>query len=88
VQWDKGRAVLWLLERLRLDRPEVLPIYIGDDETDEDAFAALEDRGVGIRVGDGSVATRARYRLADAESVGQLLRWMSKRLSESEAPHG
>ena len=88
VQWDKGRAVLWLLERLRLDQPDVLPIYIGDDETDEDAFAALEDRGVGIRVGEGSAATGARYRLADTESVGRLLRWMSERLSESEAPHG
>ena len=46
IDWDKGKAVLWLLETLGLEGRNVLPIYIGDDRTDEDAFRALEKRGV------------------------------------------
>jgi trehalose-6-phosphatase len=39
IDWDKGNAVEFLLQLLQLDDPEsVLPIYIGDDQTDEDAF--------------------------------------------------
>src|SRR5881392_69396 len=52
IDWNKGKAVLWLLETLELERGNALPIYIGDDRTDEDAFLALGKRGVGIVVTD------------------------------------
>ncbi|SFP98568.1 trehalose-phosphatase [Tranquillimonas alkanivorans] len=71
--WDKGKAVLWLLDALDLDRPEVLPIYVGDDETDEDAFRALTARGSGIVVADHDRPSAARYRLETVEDVGHLL---------------
>jgi trehalose-6-phosphatase len=46
VDWDKGRALLHLLEVLGLQQQaDVLPIYIGDDKTDEDAFKALQGTG-------------------------------------------
>lgn len=73
VAWDKGRAVLWLLETLDLDRPDILPLYIGDDETDEDAFRALRNRGLGIMVGDVPQGSAAKYVVAAPSDVAELL---------------
>ena len=73
VDWDKGRAVLWLLTALGLDGEDVLPLYLGDDDTDEDAFAALEGRGLGILVSDAGHTTAAEYVLADTQEVGRFL---------------
>ncbi len=73
IDWDKGRAVLWLLEALQLDDNGVLPVYIGDDVTDEDAFAALADRGLGIIVGTPPYTTHADYGLANCAEVQELL---------------
>ncbi len=52
IDWHKGKAVLHLLQTLDLDADDVVPLYLGDDVTDEDAFRALAGRGVGIIVGD------------------------------------
>jgi trehalose 6-phosphate phosphatase len=52
IDWDKGKAVLYLLDILELDRDEVVPIYVGDDVTDEDAFRAISDVGIGVFVGE------------------------------------
>jgi trehalose-phosphatase len=71
VDWDKGRAVLWLIETLGLE--DALPVYIGDDATDEDAFRALAGRGVGIAVQEVPRATAARYVLPDPDAVRELL---------------
>lgn len=73
VDWDKGRAVLWLLDRLALaGGPGVL--YIGDDVTDESAFAALRGRGgVTVVVAGEPRPTAAAYRLADPDEVGRFL---------------
>lgn len=53
LDWNKGAAVLWLLEHVK--SPEgtagFYPVYIGDDLTDEDAFAALKTKGLTILVG-------------------------------------
>ncbi len=79
LDWHKGKAVLWLLEALDLNGPEVVPLYFGDDITDEDAFRALEDRGIGVYVvGDTEEAqadrpTAADYKVEDTEAVSALL---------------
>lgn len=74
LDWDKGKAVSWLLAELGLDGPGILPLYIGDDDTDEDAFAALAGRGIAILVADSPRSTRARYRLDSPRAVGAFLR--------------
>lgn len=78
IDWHKGHAVRWLLEKLALDRPEVLPIYVGDDITDETAFRALAGRGLGIAVRDGGTrATAADWALDDVAEVQRLLDLLS-----------
>ena len=74
IDWDKGRAVRWLLSELNLDGPGVLPIYIGDDETDEDAFIAVRGSGLGLLVTDRSRPSAASYWLKDTAHVAALLR--------------
>lgn len=73
IAWDKGRAVLWLLGALSLEGAEALPVYIGDDVTDEDAFVALRDRGLTILVAEEPRPTAAQYRLGDPAAVQAFL---------------
>jgi len=73
IDWDKGKALFWVLDALDLDGPDVLPFYIGDDTTDEDAFRAIENRGIGIVVMNRPRPTRARYVLRDPDAVGRFL---------------
>ncbi|HTT71855.1 MAG TPA: trehalose-phosphatase [Anaeromyxobacteraceae bacterium] len=65
---DKGDAVRALLARLGLDTA----LFLGDDVTDESAFALGPPLVIGVRVGAGP--TRAAYRLAGIEAVRELLR--------------
>src|SRR6266487_863916 len=77
IDWNKGKAVLWLLDTLGFERRNVRSIYIGDDSTDEDAFRALEKRGVAILVSEHPQVTAANYWLRNPEEVelflGQLI---------------
>ena len=80
IDWNKGKAMLWLLETLGLDGGNALPIYIGDDRTDEDAFRALEKRGVGVLVGEYPQLTAANYWLNNPEEVERFLQKITARL--------
>ena len=73
IDWDKGAAVRWLLDKMRIDPSKAL--YIGDDLTDETVFAALEGRGATIVVAepDDQRPTLAQFRLNDSEEVQMLL---------------
>ena len=74
ADWHKGSAVLWLLHTIELDG--ALPVYIGDDDTDEDAFEALRGRGITIAVRETSRPTAAEYTLRDTGEVGRFLEWL------------
>jgi len=84
IDWNKGKAVLWLLETLDLARGKVLPIYIGDDRTDEDAFRALENRGVAILVSEHPQVTAANYWLNNPEEVEEFLQKVADRRHATE----
>ncbi|MCU4564797.1 trehalose-phosphatase [Acinetobacter sp. WU_MDCI_Abxc222] len=69
-QADKGRAIETILNHLNL--PSVLPIFIGDDLTDESGFTYINQQsGLSIKVGSGE--TQANYRLKDINSVSNFL---------------
>jgi trehalose 6-phosphate phosphatase len=80
IDWNKGKAMLWLLETLGLQDRHALPIYIGDDHTDEDAFRALEKRGAGILVSEHPQLTTASYWLNNPEEVEGFLQKITDRL--------
>lgn len=73
---DKGTAVT---RELRAWRPRPLGVYLGDDSSDEPAFAALPD-GVTIRVGRPRL-TRARFQLRDSREVRIFLQKLKAELS-------
>eukprot|EP00184_Porphyridium_aerugineum_P008391 CAMPEP_0184691254 /NCGR_PEP_ID=MMETSP0313-20130426/149_1 /TAXON_ID=2792 /ORGANISM="Porphyridium aerugineum, Strain SAG 1380-2" /LENGTH=414 /DNA_ID=CAMNT_0027148931 /DNA_START=354 /DNA_END=1598 /DNA_ORIENTATION=+ len=81
LDWDKGKAVEWLLNTLDMDYQRIVPIYIGDDITDEDAFKVLKYRGISCIVADDVALsngknhkTNAHYRLRNPAEVEQFLR--------------
>jgi len=50
VSWNKGDAVRWLEDLPDFTSPRGVSIYVGDDLTDEDVFAAIAETGVGVVV--------------------------------------
>lgn len=74
VDWDKGTALAYLLETFPDSR---VPLYIGDDVTDEDAFSKIRTsgKGVAVLVGKGSAPaqTWASYILVDTDESLEFL---------------
>jgi trehalose 6-phosphate phosphatase len=70
LDWHKGKAVDWILQALELDEnDDIIPVFIGDDLTDEDAFESLKGKGIGILVGGHGKPTAAAYSLKNVFQV-------------------
>jgi trehalose 6-phosphate phosphatase len=67
IETDKGKA----LETIRHRIGATAVLYLGDDKTDEDAFATLTGPDVGVKVGEGDSA--ASWRVGDTQGVARLL---------------
>jgi alpha,alpha-trehalase len=85
LDWNKGRALLWLLDMVGYDEATQAPICIGDDITDEDALRAVRGRGIGIVVGFGERYSAASYSLRDPVEVWEFLGRL-QRLVREQAP--
>ena len=84
IDWDKGKTLHWVLDYIRDNEAAgpLLPIYLGDDITDEDAFDAVDDDGIAILVrhsDDGDRATAARYALDDPDRVREFTERLARR---------
>jgi trehalose-phosphatase len=80
VDWDKGKTLQWIAGEMTGDGA-LLPIFVGDDLTDEDAFDAVLNDGIGIVVRhseDGDRATAARYCLDDPRRVREFIEMLSQ----------
>ena len=87
VDWDKGKTLQWVLDYIRDEEGHspLLPIYLGDDITDEDAFDAVADDGIAILVrhsDDGDRATAARYALDNPDRVREFTERLAQRLGD------
>jgi len=90
IDWNKGKALVWLLQALDLDQhDDVFTIYIGDDTTDEDAFdvfrSATNRNGVGIIVTEHSTSTGAYFTLQDTNEVCQFLNKLATHANAKES---
>ncbi|MFT3741752.1 MAG: trehalose-phosphatase [Gammaproteobacteria bacterium] len=73
LTWDKGQAMLWVLDRLQAQNAEYFTLYLGDDLTDENAFRVMPKAGAGILVGGHTGETCATYWLKDPDEVKAFL---------------
>ncbi|MFH1460056.1 MAG: trehalose-phosphatase [Candidatus Omnitrophota bacterium] len=74
IDWNKGKALSWIMKALNLNWEDNVVCYIGDDTTDEDAFRAVGARGVGILVSENRKYSAAQFYLSSPDEVGQLFK--------------
>ncbi len=67
VGWDKGKAVHFLTQKALTGGQNHLTLYLGDDQTDEDAFEALMENGISIRVGENQTSHAVYFLNSPAE---------------------
>ncbi len=80
-EWNKGKALDWLMSRLNFDLEKHVPVFIGDDLTDEDGFAMVQENGIGIVVSeDRHRYTQAGYLLGTPEDVYTFLYQLSQNM--------
>jgi alpha,alpha-trehalase len=71
INFDKGKAVKEILRTF--PRQGLLPIYLGDDQTDEDAFRMLQGKGISVFIGPSGFPSEADFFLKNPDEVQEFL---------------
>jgi trehalose 6-phosphate phosphatase len=89
VDWDKGKTLRWVMDHLHeAGAGSRVPVYLGDDITDEDAFDAVGHGGIPILVRhdeDGDRATAARFALEGPADVTLFIDRLARQLTGARA---
>jgi len=80
LNWDKGRYCLYLMNKLKGKREKIVPVYIGDDVTDETAFKVLKEKGITVFVKGERKTSLAEYYLSSTNEVVKFLGQLNKLL--------
>lgn len=71
TDFNKGTAVRELIKIF--PSPGLFPIYLGDDQTDEDTFRVMKKQGISVYVGPGTSRSEADFFLKNPEEVQEFL---------------
>ena len=71
VDFHKGKAVKEILKTV--PSLGLLPIYLGDDQTDEDAFQVLKGQGISVFIGPDRLPSEADFFLRNTDEVQEFL---------------
>lgn len=84
VQWDKSQAVDKISQILEIDPEATVPVYIGDDITDEDVFLKYRRKGICIKVCDDEYLHNAHYKLKGPLEVEKFLSFLAQEYAGEE----
>lgn len=84
LDWHKGKALLWVWDQIQQNSKHPFSIFLGDDLTDEDAFEAIENIGIGILVGKPTFESKAHYYLNEQSDVKKLLLILGAEATQTE----
>lgn len=75
LNWNKGHFVKFISRHLQLkQKKHLLPVYVGDDTTDEDVFK-MSQRTITIRVGK-KKNSGAKYYIKNQKQINRFLAWL------------
>lgn len=76
LDWGKGEAIAKIRETCG-DSP--LPVFFGDDQTDEDGFVVVQDAGgIAVYIGPTRQETKALHQLESPAEVAQALEMLTR----------